>query len=64
MRNLILALSAVAAIGVAVPVTSTAHAEDSRVVIKHGDHHHHHGWEHHHANKVVIIKHRHHHDRD
>ncbi len=64
MRNLVLALGALAAIGIALPVTSSAQAEGARVVVKHGDRDHgmHRGWEHHHAKKVIIVKHRHRHD--
>jgi hypothetical protein len=64
MRKLVLALAALAAVGLALPVTSSARAEESRVIIKHGDRGLHRGWEHHHAKKVVIIKHRGHHHYD
>ena len=62
MRKLGLALAALAAIGVALPITSSAsRAEESRVIIKHGDRGLHRGWERHHAKMVVIVKHRRHH---
>ncbi len=61
MRNLVLALGALAVLGFAAPLSSPAQAE--RIVIKHGDRGLHRGWEHHHAKKVVIIKHGRHHDR-
>ncbi|HEV7408088.1 MAG TPA: hypothetical protein VGO01_06365 [Bradyrhizobium sp.] len=70
MRKIVLTLAALAAVGFVVPMTTSAKAEDTKVVIKHrgeGRHmdrgHHygwdrgrHRGWEHAHAKKVVIIK--------
>lgn len=61
MRNIVLALGALAAIGFVAPLSSPAQAE--KVVIKHGDRGLHRGWEHHHAKKVLIIRHGHHHER-
>src|SRR3982074_493196 len=70
MRKIVLTLAALAAVGFVVPMTTSAKAEDTKVVIKHrGERHHmdrgyHRGWEHAHNKKVVIIKHgrRHHND--
>ncbi len=61
MRKLILSIAALAAFGLAVPYASSAKAEDTVVIHKHGDrdrdmHRHHHG--------VVVIKHSHDHDHD
>lgn len=54
MRKLVLALSAVAALGLAMPlVTTPAEAETTKVVIKKRDHHKH--WNRGHR-KVVVIK--------
>jgi hypothetical protein len=65
MRKIILALGAVAAVGLAGTATNSAQAQDAKVVIKteHHDRGMHRGWRHHHA-KVVVIKHRRHHDHD
>jgi hypothetical protein len=64
MRKLFIALSAIAAVGIAMPAMSgTAHAE--KIVIKKGDRGHHYGWRHHHHHhtKIIIRRgHRHHHD--
>ncbi len=68
MRNFAIALAACAAVGVAMPLsTSGASAEGSVIVVQpdrvhDGDRGLHRGWRHH--EKVVIIKHRRHHDRD
>ena len=77
MRKIVLTLAALAAVGFVVPMTTSAKAEDTKVVIKHrGEGHHmdrgrhvgfehsrHYGYGHAHAKKVVIIKHgRRHHD--
>jgi hypothetical protein len=55
MRNIILTLGVLAAIGITLPITSPANAEDQTVVIDHG--HQHHGLDRHH-HSVVIMKHR------
>ena len=75
MRKLLIALSALAVVGFALPVTSSANAETKKIIIKRGHHDHgmhrgwhegrHRGWDRdrHHGKKVVIIKkrgHRHH----
>jgi hypothetical protein len=66
MRKIVLTLSALAAVGFVVPMTTSAKAEDSKVVIKErGERHHmdrgfHHGWGRGDRNKVVVIKHRRH----
>jgi hypothetical protein len=61
MRKFAIAFAALAAFGIAMPLTSSAKAEDAVVVKKDGDHdrdmHRHH-------KKIVIIKHRRHHDHD
>lgn len=69
MRKLAIALTAFAVVGIALPPTSSARAEEEKVVIKRGDHdrdwRRHHDWRRDHAEKkVVIIKHRRHHDHD
>jgi hypothetical protein len=60
MRKIVLTLSALAAIGFVVPMTTSANAEGSKVVIKERGHHmdrgFHHGWGRGDRNKVVIIK--------
>jgi hypothetical protein len=62
MRKFAIAFAALAAFGIAMPLTSSAKAEDAAIVIKKdGDHdrdmHRHH-------KKIVVIKHRRHHDHD
>ena len=61
MRKLAIALAALAAVGFAIPLISSAKAEDTVVIKKDGDHdrdmHRHH-------KKIVIIKHHRHHDQD
>ena len=57
MRKIVIALTAFAAIGIALPVTSPASADTvKKVVIKHGDRHHdrgyHRGWDH--AKRVTV----------
>jgi hypothetical protein len=57
MRRLVIAFAALAALGIALPLVSSAQAEDSKIIIKKdGDHdkdmHRHH-------KKIVVIKHRH-----
>jgi hypothetical protein len=67
MRNVFIALAALAAVGIALPVTSPADAAvTKKVIIKHRDHDRglHRGWEHNHGKKVVVIKHGRRHDRD
>ena len=62
MRKLVLALSAIAAIGIALPVAATTPASAETVVIKRGGGHDrgwHRGWERHHDRKVVVVKRRH-----
>jgi hypothetical protein len=56
MRKIVLALAAVAAFGLALPLVPGAKAEEARVVVKTGERHHH--WNRGHR-KVVIIKKRH-----
>ena len=61
MRKFAIAFAALAAFGIAMPLTSSAKAEDAVVVKKDGDHdrdmHRHH-------KKIAVIKHRRHHDHD
>ena len=55
MRKIVLALCAIAAIGVSLPIATSAHANDRTVTIKRGDHDrglhrswvrgHHYGWD-------------------
>ena len=61
MRKFAIAFAALAAFGIAMPLTSSAKAEDAVVIKKDGDrdcdmHRHH--------KKIVIIKHRRHRDHD
>jgi hypothetical protein len=60
MRKFAIAFAALAAFGIAIPLISSAKAQDA-VVIKKGDHdrdmHRHH-------KKIVVIKHRRHHHHD
>jgi hypothetical protein len=52
MRRLLIAFSAVAALGLAIPVTTgTAQAE---TIIVNGNHGHHYGWRNHRGTKVII----------
>jgi hypothetical protein len=68
MRNVFIALAALAAVGIAMPVVTPADAAvTKKVIIKKSGHHDrglHRGWRNAHAKKVVIVKHgrRHHHD--
>ena len=68
MRKFFIALAALAAVGIALPVTVPAEAAvTKKVIIKKSGHHDrglHRGWRHAHAKKVVIVKHgrRHRHD--
>lgn len=61
MRKFAIAFAALAAFGIAMPLTSSANAEDTVVIKKDGDHdrdmHRHH-------KKIVVIKHRRHRDHD
>ena len=62
MRKFAIAFAALAAFGIAMPLTSSEKAEDAAIVIKKdGDHdrdmHRHH-------KKIVVIKHRRHRDHD
>ena len=56
MRKIVLALAAVAAIGIALPVAATTPADATTVVIKKGKRHwdrgHHYGWRN--RNRVVV----------
>lgn len=53
MRKFLIAFSALAALGLAIPATTgAAHAE--RFVVDNGNHGHHYGWRNHHRTKVVI----------
>jgi len=62
MRKIMIALSALAAIGIAMPgMTGAAQAETKKIIIKKGDRGHHYGWRHHHHHGTkVVIKHGHH----
>ena len=62
MRNITLAIAALAAVVFALPI-ATANAENTVVIKNHRDRDH--DWyRHHHHKKIVVIKHRHHdHDR-
>ena len=61
MRKFAIAFAAIAAFGIAIPLASSAKAEETIVIKKDGDHdrdiprHH---------KKIVVIKHRHNHDND
>ena len=62
MRKFAITFAALAAFGIAMPLTSSAKAEDAAIVIKKdGDHdrdmHRHH-------KKIIVIKHRRHRDHD
>ena len=60
MRKIAIAIAALAAVGIAMPLTTSARAVESKVVIKEGERHHH---RHHHA-KIVIKEGDRHHHRD
>jgi Ni/Co efflux regulator RcnB len=80
MRKIAIAIAALAAVGIAMPLTTSVRANESKVVIKEGERHHHRhhakivikeGDRHHHRDlhrhhkKIVLIKHhRRHHDDD
>jgi Ni/Co efflux regulator RcnB len=69
MRKIAIALTAFAALGIALPVTSPASADTvKKVVIKHRDRDRiqvrHHDFDRHHGKKVVVIKNRGHRDHD
>ena len=53
MRKFAIALAAFAAIGIAVPLTSSARAEEAKVVIKTGDRDHDRDMQRHHKKKIV-----------
>ena len=59
MRKIAIAIAALAAVGIAMPLTTSARANESKVVIKEGERHHHR----HHA-KIVIKEGDRHHHRD
>ena len=61
MRKFAIAFAALAALGIAIPFTSSAKAEDTVVIKKDGDHYRD---MHRHHKKIVIIKHHLHHDQD
>jgi len=55
MRKILLALAAIATVGIAVPAI-TSQASAKTVIVKHGGvNHHHGGWHRGHAKKVVIV---------
>jgi hypothetical protein len=62
MRKFAIAFAALAAFGIAVPLTSSAKADDTVVIKKDGDHDR--DMHRHHKKKIVIIKHRRHRDHD
>jgi hypothetical protein len=65
MRKVILALAAVASVGLFVPAINSARAEDRVVIKERGEHHHRWHRDRDHHKKVVIIKRKHRdHDRD
>ena len=57
MRKIILTLAALAAVGIALPVTTNS-ASAETVVIKQNRGHHY-GWRNHHRDRVVVVKQRH-----
>jgi hypothetical protein len=61
MRKFAIAFAALAAFGIAMPLTSSAKAEDTVVIKKDGDHDRN---MHRHHKKIVVIKHRRHRDDD
>jgi hypothetical protein len=62
MRKFAIVFAALAAFGIAMPLTSSAKAEDAAIVIKKdGDHNRD---MHRHHKKIVVIKHRRHRDHD
>jgi len=61
MRNITLAIAALAALGFALPVM-TANADEAVVIKTHRDRDH--DWYRHHHKKVVVITHRRHRDHD
>ena len=66
MRKFAIALAAFAAVGIAMPLSTSGASAQGAVVVVQPDRDHdrglHRGWRHH--EKVVIVKHRRHHDRD
>ena len=63
MRKFAIAFAALAAFGIAMPLTSSAKAEDAVVIKKDGDRDHDRDMHRHHK-KIVVIKHRPHRDHD
>jgi Ni/Co efflux regulator RcnB len=65
MRKFAIAFAALAAFGIAMPLTSSAKAEDAVVIKKDGDRDRDHDRDmHRHHKKIVVIKHRRHRDYD
>ena len=65
MRKFAIAFAVLAAFGIAMPLTSSAKAEDAVVIKKDGDRDRDHDRDmHRHHKKIVVIKHRRHHDHD
>jgi Ni/Co efflux regulator RcnB len=61
MRKFVLTLAAFSAVGLVLPVTTSARAEDAKVEVR--DHDHHDRYRDHEHRRVVIVNHhRHHHD--
>jgi hypothetical protein len=63
MRKFAIAFAALAAFGIAMPLTSSVKAEDAVVIKKDGDRDHDRDMHRHHK-KIVVIKHRRHRDHD
>ena len=63
MRKFAIAFAALAAFGIAMPLTSSAKAEDAVVIKKDSDRDHDRDMHRHHK-KIVVIKHRRHRDHD
>ena len=62
MRKFVIAFAALAAFGIAMPLISSANAEDAVVIKKDSDHDR--DMHRHHKKKIVVIKHHHDHDHD
>jgi Ni/Co efflux regulator RcnB len=62
MRSIVLPIAFIAALGVALPMATTAEAGDIRVHVGDRDHHRDHGWRHRHHHDWRW--HRHHHEHD
>ncbi len=54
MRKILLALAAIATVGIAVPA-ATSQASAETIIVKRGGHHHG-GWHRGHAKKVVVVR--------